>query len=130
MARLSAYKEPAEPACAGFDKVPGVEGAGEGAPAERAADVVGFTGEAGAVGVEGVEVHVVGGDGVGSLPGEGEDVEEGEQGHFDAEEEGGDADFDVGVGEVLRGFEGPRGGGEEGDYELWFRALVMTGMST
>jgi len=52
-------------------------------------------------------------------------VEKGEEGHFDAKEDRGDADFDVGVGEVLRGFEGPGGGGEEGDYELWFRALVM-----
>ncbi len=51
VARLSAYKEPAEAPRAGFDKVPGVEGAGEGAPAERAAHVARFPGEAGAGGV-------------------------------------------------------------------------------
>ena len=33
-------------------------------------------------------------------PGEGKEVEDREERHFDAEEEGRDADFDVGVGEM------------------------------
>lgn len=47
-------------------------------------------------------------------PGEGPEVEDGEEGHFDAEEHGGDADFYVGGLDFLGGFDGA-GGGEEGD---------------
>ena len=45
-------------------------------------------------GGEGLAVDVVDG------PGKGEEVEDGEDGHFDTEEERWDADFDVGVGEM------------------------------
>lgn len=47
--------------------------------------------------------------------GEGEDVEDGEDCHFDAEEDAGDADFDVGIGHCA-GY-GDVGTGE-GDEEL------------
>ncbi|KFY05873.1 hypothetical protein V492_08254, partial [Pseudogymnoascus sp. VKM F-4246] len=50
--------------------------------------------------------------------GVGEDVEDGEEGHFDADEEGGDADVEVGEGEVGVCVEdGEGGGGEDGDDE-------------
>ena len=48
------------------------------------------------------------------LPGEGPEVEDGENCHFDAEKHGGDADFDIGGLNLLAGFDSTRGG-EEGD---------------
>lgn len=40
------------------------------------------------------------------FPGVGEDVQDREAGHFDAEEDGGDSDFDVLVGESFGWLEG------------------------
>lgn len=52
------------------------------------------------------------------FPGEGEDVQDGEYGHLDAEQDGRNADFDIGIGEDFRGLEGSVGGGEEGNDDL------------
>lgn len=66
-------------------------------------------------------------DGV-DLPGEGPEVEDAEDGHFDAEEEGGDADFYVRGLELSGGFDGA-GGGEEGDEELdWGECVSKDGV--
>ena len=50
-------------------------------------------------------------------------MDDGKDGHFDGEEEGGDADFDVGVGDLGGRFDEGAAwaarGGEEGDEDLF-----------
>lgn len=63
-----------------------------------------------------------GGDDVGAadvvlFPREGEEVQDAEDGHFDAEEEGGNADFNVGRGDAGGGFDSTSGG-EKRDGDL------------
>ena len=70
-----------------------------------------------------VDIHARGGLGgdngrapdVVDAPGEGEEVENAEDGHFDAEEEARNADLDVGGLYAMGGFDGS-GRGEEGYY--------------
>ena len=112
LAVLTAHRSPAEAARDGLDDIPGIEGIGEGVQAERPADV----------GFGGVKLHVrpaFRSDDVGAVyvvvfPGVGEEVQDGEDSHFNAEEQGGDADFDVGGG-YMGGFFDDIGGGEEVD---------------
>lgn len=89
MACAAAHKEPSKASCARLDDVDGVESVKEGAG--RAFVVEGRVG-----GVRDVVETV----------GEGEEVHRGEDGHLDAEECGGDADFDVRVCDLGCGFEG------------------------
>ena len=97
---LDADEQPAETSRAGFDDVPRVGGREEGFGTEKAAFVVGHTGVPGTGSVDGGGA----GERVG-FPGKGEDVEDGEDGHFDGEEDGRDADFDVHVGNCFGGVE-------------------------
>jgi len=94
---FAADEEPAEAAADGFDKVPGVEGIEEGLDAEAAA----FVGFAGAV-----EAKIGGGgggEGVGLVvqgvyfPWVGPEMEDTEEGHFNTEQHGGNADSQVWV---------------------------------
>jgi len=82
-AAAGANEQPAEAAGAGFDDVKWVPGVYVGFEAEEAAAVLHFW-----AGRPFVDVWP---------PGEGEDVEDGENSHFDAEECAWDADFDVWV---------------------------------
>jgi hypothetical protein len=92
--RLPALEEPPEPSANVLYQVPRVEGVHEGFGAKGAALVRSFR----------VEVHAWGGFGgdyfrapdVVDAPGEGPEVEDAEDGHLNAKEEGGDADFYVG----------------------------------
>jgi len=114
LAVVAADEQPAEGADDGLDEVPGVEGVEEGAEAKGPALVAGCVGQEGGAGFggdDGGAVDVV------FLPGEGEEVQDGEEGHLDAEQHAWDADFDVRGGEAGGGFDGA-GGGEEGDEEL------------
>ena len=52
------------------------------------------------------------------FPGVGEEVQDAKDSHFDTEEEGGDADFDVRGGDASGFFDDVRGG-EEVDDDLW-----------
>jgi hypothetical protein len=119
VAALDADEEPADAAAEGLDDVPDVDGIPDGKQAERAAGagivlvLLGpLDGARGAVrnGVEGwlgvVEVGAVG---------EGPEVEDGEEGHLEAQEEGRNADFEVWVGEDLVLVDDVEGGGAEGD---------------
>ena len=114
LADAAADKEPAETAADGFDKIPRVEGVHEGSRAEGAALIRGFgvreEARGGFGGYDGGTADVV------WLPGKGPEVEDAKESHFDAKEEGGDADFDVGLGDAGGSFDGA-GGGKEGDYD-------------
>ena len=107
--------EPFEPSPDGLDEIPGIESVHQGLFAKGSALVRGFgvheEAGAGFGGDDGGAADIVFG------PGEGEEVEEGEEGHFDAEEEGGDADFDVGGGDPGGGFDGAARG-QDGDGNL------------
>lgn len=104
MSVLDADKHPSETARAGFDDVPGVESVNDGFDAERSALVFWCVAAVACSGRhQWVGRHVFGAVG---FPGVGEDVQDGEAGHFDAEEHGGNADFDVLIGEVVGWLEG------------------------
>jgi len=106
-------EDPADAAPEALHHVPGIEGVDDGEDAEGAA----------LVRADGVDVGA--GAGVGDeVPGHvgfvgvGEEVHDGEEGHLDADEKGGDADVEVGEGEVGgRGEDVEGGGGEDGDDE-------------
>lgn len=102
------YDEPFEASTNSFDKIPGVESIDQSSITERTAFVGGFwvrkeTG-GGFVSDDLRAPDVV------DLPGEGPKVEDAEDGHFDAEEHGGDADFDVRGLDLFGGFDGAGGG--------------------
>ena len=82
------HRQPAEAPRERLHEVPGVEGIREGAPAEGAALV--------ARGGVGAEPHVVDGEG------EGHDVQQREEEHLDAQQHAGDAEDQVGEGDVRR----------------------------
>ena len=107
--------EPPEPATNGFDEVPGVEDIQHGVYPKGTAAVRSFW--VGEVTRGGFGSDYLGAADVVHFPGEGPEMEDGEDGHFDTEEEGGDADFDVRVGNAGGGFDGA-GGGEEGYDDL------------
>lgn len=117
LALADAADEPAHAAAKGLDKVPDVHGVKERREAKEAAGV----GQAdvfdsrAAVGNVGAGVEAARGVGLVGLVGEGPDVEEREDGHFNAEQQGGDADLEIGVSNGLVGMDNVERRGAEGD---------------
>lgn len=119
LAAADTAEEPADAAAKGLDKIPDVEGVKDGSKAHEAAlarlELVG-DGRVAALVQVGARVVAGGGAvaGVG-LVGKGPDVQERKGGHLDAEEQGGNADLDVGVGEDLVGVDNVEGRGADGN---------------
>lgn len=118
LAVLDADEQPAHAAAHGLDQVPRVHGVYQGADAHRtAARGLVLVLDRGAAADEirrGVERRGRAGD-VGP-EGKGPEVEEGEEGHLDADEQAGDADLEVALGQLragLHGGDGRRADGEQ-----------------
>jgi len=104
VALLAANEDPSHGSSKRFDHVPEIECFPEGMETQATA-LVGGLGRRVAWctfgGYESRSLDVV------DSPGEGPQVQDAEDGHFNAEKHGGDADFDVGHLKLLGGFDSP-----------------------
>ena len=119
VAVLNADEEPADAAAEGLEDIPQVDGVPQGSHAEEATHaraVLVYTRRIGGVQVR---VGVEGARGVVGVraPGEGPQVEDGEEGHLEAEEQRRNADLDIGIGERRVGFDDVQGTGPNADGE-------------
>lgn len=117
LALLHPAEQPAHAAPKGLDKVPGVQCVPDGGEAEEASAgrVLGVFKIGLALGDVGTWVEAGFRAGAVLGVGEGPEVEDGEDGHLETEEEGGDSDLEVGVGEIFVGVDQIEGRGSEGN---------------